>query len=105
MKKEEYDSKLSEIEDEMRAKKKSVACDYALSNAEYEVGDIISDHTSIILIDKVKWGYGYKKYPECVYFGYRLKKNNLTPRADESRDSIYQSNVKKMHNHRLTKKA
>lgn len=85
---EEYKQKLAELESEFKVKKDKLARDYAFANAKFKEGDIIKDETFIILVDKLKWGFGFhEKLPKVFYSGVCLKKD-LTPRKDGNRETL-----------------
>lgn len=96
MTKEEYNKAIERIEATEKEAKRKLAMDYAFANKRYKVGDIIKGSGCTILVDNIKWVFGFIK-PECVYYGAALRKD-LKPRKDESRDSIYDSNVEKKLN-------
>ena len=95
MKPEEFKLKLKELEDMFNADKTALRREYAYSNQSHHKGDIISDSTCTIKIDNVAFGNFFRdNLPECVYYGYELKKD-LTPRKDGSKNTIWQSSIKK----------
>lgn len=68
---------------------------YALANNNVKIGDIISDGTISIKVEKiqvVQSSFG-NEYPECRYSGKKVKKDGSFFK-DGSNDSIYQSNMK-----------
>ena len=90
----EYQSKLKELSDNFEEDKSTLARQYAFSNNELKVGDIIKDMVGAIKIEKILFtqGMGYNSFPECVYFGSELRKD-LMPRKDGSKRKIYQSQI------------
>lgn len=71
---------------------------YALTNNNVKIGDIISDSTISIKVEKiqvVQSSFG-NEYPECRYPGKKVtKKGDFF--KDGSNDFIYQSNLKKIN--------
>jgi len=65
---------------------------FALANKKLNIGDIASDGTRSIRVDKFKYTC-YGKYPEVVYIGQTLKKDG-TPTKKIQEDSIYQTYLK-----------
>lgn len=54
-----------------------IACDFALSNQKFKVGDIVDNNIDRILIDKVKVsGWSFDSPPCCVYYGQCYTKGN-----------------------------
>jgi len=66
--------------------------EFALSNNTVQVGDILFDHSYIVLVEQVR-AYSGVTGPTCVYEGARLKKD-LSPRKDGRRVSVWQQNIK-----------
>lgn len=90
MNKIEYNTGLETINREYELAKRTLATKYALSNAQFEKGDIIKNHLNTILVDKISVYRGNGSFPEPVYEGFILKKD-FTRRQDGSRASIYGS--------------
>ena len=66
---------------------------YVNENKKHSVGDIIQDHCCKILVEKIRYSTpATSKFPEAVYFGAVLKKDN-TPRKDSSTYNLYESNL------------
>jgi hypothetical protein len=68
--------------------------EFALSNNRVQLGDIVSDGFSIVLVDRIE-NLRDTPIPSCVYYGIKLKKD-LTLRADRARESVWQGRIK-MH--------
>ena len=90
MKKEELDSKLSQLEQEYSLNKKKLIIEFCDANNPYKVGDIFTDHIGSIRIEKIKYSL-YMGKPCCVYYGVELKKD-LTPRKIQMNRKAWQSN-------------
>lgn len=96
MTKEEYNSKIKELQDDFEKKKSDVEVQYAMSNNPYNVGDILQSDFGIILkVEKVrvarKWS---DMLPECVYIGQQLTKK-LEPHKRPDVRQLYQSSIAK----------
>lgn len=77
-----------------KAERKELAKRYAKKNTLYEKGQIIRDDSCTIKIDNVSYGVPFGgNIPEPYYLGYVLKKD-LTPRKNEERSWIRQSQIK-----------
>jgi len=67
-----------------------------LDNAEYKVGDIVSDSSKSIEVTKVKWSesgfWESRLNPQAVYFGYILTKK-LVRRKDLKTAHIYENDI------------
>ncbi len=86
----EYQTKLKQLDVDYLSAKRKLAIEYALSNAEYKIGDIIIsvNDNDIIKIDKITTYQSFYDAPMCVYHGVALKKD-LTPKKNGIRNSIY----------------
>lgn len=83
MKEPEYCIRRIDIEIEFAEKFKSLDNEYALSNNEVEIGDVISSCDQTIIVDKISVGK-YLSRPCCKYYGYN---------GDGTRGIIWQSYV------------
>lgn len=93
MTKEEYKSKVIEINNDRELKLKSLAKEYALSNNPYKIGDIVTDHIKTVKIEKIQFTLGgLQSPPECVYTGIELTKKG-EPNKKGNKRSVYQSNI------------
>lgn len=72
-----FNDRLKEIEDVYRTSKNNLYREYALLNAKFKVGDIITNGTYTILVQEVDVSKGIG-LPEVIYHGIELK-NDLTP--------------------------
>lgn len=83
----ELKEKLNLLEKNYENAKKELYYQYAMKQVIFSIGDIISDKTQTIIIDKIT---AYKGFglPQPVYHGIELTRN-LTPRKDKRRGSIY----------------
>lgn len=92
MNKDQLDYELIKIKKEYEQKIIEVKKKFADSNNPYKVGYIIQDHIGKGKIERI--GYHFSFDTQCRYFCQQLKKDG-TPRNDNSRRWIYQSNIEK----------
>lgn len=89
--KEHYLNELKKIEDLADQKIKAIQREYALSNAEFKIHDILFDErrSLTIKVDRITTYVGGKyEEPIAVYHGFELKKD-LTIKKSETRQSFY----------------
>lgn len=98
MNKQEYLDKLKDAENVYKAAKNKIYLEYALSNANFKIGDIIERYGEIILVEKITAGVISFNYPQPVYSGTLLKKD-LTPKKSQEKSSIYGDENVKFHKH------
>lgn len=72
--------------------------EYANENNPHKVGDVISDHSITIKIQKISVSFGSQRIPQCVYDGIILKKDG-TPNVRGKTDTVYQANIKVSEKH------
>jgi hypothetical protein len=93
MKEQEYKDKLKELEEKFIMDKKSLAKEYAFSNALLRVGENASSNTETIKIDHIKYSMGsFGSLPEVVYYGVLLTKKG-EPNKRGERAGIHQSHL------------
>lgn len=92
MTKEELKEHLSQLETRHRQDITTLYKEYELSNNVYKIGDIISDHSTTIKIEKIKVSILFGE-SQCVYEGTQLKKDG-TPSKKQNNTTIFQSNIK-----------
>ena len=95
MTKEEYKSKMKELENEFRKKKSILYREYAESNNPYKVGDIIEDHLGKGQI--ISWETCMlfaQDFPCLSYKCHNLLKNGNISKKEPMR-YIYQNNIKR----------
>lgn len=86
----EYRNELQKIEDNYNLSKKNLYIKYARENRRFAIGDIIKDSSGTIIIVTSFNTSLFGGLPKPIYIGKVLKKD-LTPRKDNSTDSIYES--------------
>lgn len=92
---EEYESRLKAIKERFEKESQELSKEYAFSNSNYSIGDIITDNVGSIKIERIQFSVGgnfMRKYPECVFTGVELKKD-LTPTKKGEKRKIYQSSI------------
>lgn len=88
----EYDKAIYEIEKDFEAKKKAIRLEYVESNAIAKVGDIVSDGSVTISVDKIICSTTFDSYPIIKYSGIKYTKRGNPYKSGE--DSIMrQSNI------------
>lgn len=98
MKLEELEIKLAEIKAEAQKKRTEAIIAYCKANQKFKVGDIIEDHCHVIKVDSLHYSTGILSFsPETVYRGRRLRKSDLKPVKSGDIESVWESNVKKVH--------
>lgn len=94
MTKDSYLEGIALIEKQYKEAKSQLGRQYAYANNTVKEGDVISDHTNTIKIDKIQWGIPFgKNIPECVFSGPCLTKKG-EPYKNGDRAQIWQHNIK-----------
>ena len=88
---EEYHEQLRVLENDYNEARKEFAVKYAKSINPYNIGDVITDGTTTLRIEKFRV-YLDIKNPRLNYYGIELKKDG-TPRKKQRGVYIYQSNI------------
>lgn len=92
MTKEEYKQKTAEIYKEYQYKQKELDVEFALSNTDVKIGDVVADNCSMIIVEKIKVDRAWSSHLPSVYFeGTRLTKKFVAFKSGE-RATVY--NVK-----------
>jgi hypothetical protein len=89
---DEYLLELKAIEQEKYEALQDLMKRFIIANNTQKKGDIVSDNTNTIVIEKIMYGLGHK--PCAIYFGTCLKKDGTT-RKDGKKVKVYQSNLVK----------
>lgn len=75
MTKEEYEKRLFELNQRFKKEKHELAKEFALSNNDVKIGDIVSDGNNIISVSKFCIDFGYPNpIPYVYYKGIKLTK-------------------------------
>ena len=96
-----YKELLSGLEVQFESNKKALARKYAFENQMFQKGDTIQKDDTIIVIDTIKWGFGYSCLPSVSYEGNKLTKKLETPKRGDKRANIWQrdgSGITKINN-------
>lgn len=96
MTKQEFDSRLKELQLEFDKKKKALFVDFALSHNTITIGDIVQDHIGCAEVIKLGIHIRYDAYSEMRYYCIELKKDG-TPKKKETMRWVYQSNIKEVN--------
>lgn len=87
---EEYQSELKLLESEFLKRKYRLVKECALSNNDYQIGDIFTDHIGSIKVEQIDVVLSSQK-PTCVYCGIELKKDG-TPTKKRTKRQAWQIN-------------
>lgn len=90
---EEFKTKNSNLEHQLKRSKSRLAKEYAFSNNDISKGEFVCDSIGKILVDMIQVTYSFgSSLPECVYTGIEYTKKDK-PMKSGSRRSVYQSNL------------
>lgn len=93
MNQEEYISKLKTLHETFEEQKKAIYREYALSNNNVQIGDIVITKFIIIYVETIQIHISsFNNLPECVYSGTQLTKK-LLPRAINKQNIVYQRDI------------
>lgn len=98
MNKTEFEKQKQVLKDTYEKELDKLINEYVLSNNSVKIGDIISASSCTIKVDRihiVKNSY-FNDLPQCCYTGRKIKKDGSFFK-DNSIDSVYQSNLKKIN--------
>ncbi len=91
---DEYHAELNAMKTRHEKEIKEFKTQYALSNNQYKIGDIIQDRYGIMKIEKITVSAGIAgSYPECVYAGMQLTKNLKPAKKQLKNRLVWQSNI------------
>lgn len=96
MTKQEFDSRLKELQLEFDKKKKALLIDFALSHNTITIGDIVKDNLGCAEVIKLGIHICYDGYSAMRYNCIELKKDG-TPKKKETMRWVYQSNIKEVN--------
>jgi len=89
---QDYESKITQLKDELEKNIKDLAIEYAKEHNPYSVGDIIKDHNCKIIIEKIIYTFDYNRVPCCAYVGTKLNKDNSMNKLGK-KERVYQLNI------------
>ena len=98
MNKEEYLKAKKALEAEFEEKKKQLAREFAYSNNDVKIGDIITDHYKTIRVEKLLWGYDYGSNMPCMFYrGTRLNKKGKPVKREADDNRISQTDIREIN--------
>ena len=98
MNKEEFLKAKKILEEEFEAKKKQLAREYAYSNNDVKIGDVITDHYKTIRVEKFLWGYDFGTRLSCMYYrGTRLNKKGEPMKRDADDNKVSQTDIREIN--------
>lgn len=98
MNKEEYLKAKKVLEEEFEEKKKQLAKEFAFSNNDVKIGDIITDHYKTIRVEKFLWGYDFVSHMPCMcYLGVRLTKKGEPVKREADDNRISQTHIREIN--------
>lgn len=98
MNKEEYVKAKKALEAELEEKKKQLAREFAYSNNDVKIGDIINDHYKTIRVEKLLWGYDFGSHMPCMFYrGTRLTKNGQPAKREAEDNRVAQTDIKEIN--------
>jgi len=85
--------KLSEIDSLAKKQKNKLMFDYAIKNAKYKIGEVVTNRATTIAMEKIQWTSGSDgNNPQPVYYGKILTKK-LKPRKDGETHIIFENDA------------
>jgi hypothetical protein len=72
---EEYQNRMKLLKNEYKTKKIDLIKEFAFSNNEICVGDVIENGYVRILVDRIVVDVALENYPYCVYIGLKVTKD------------------------------
>ena len=97
MTKEDFKTRLEDINTKYEQEKKRLYLQYAHENNIVEIGDIVEDHIGCGRVLKMKATFAsFDKYPSFIYECIEVKKDGTSKKKEAFRQ-IYQINVKKVN--------
>ena len=98
MNKEEYLNAKKALEAELLKKKKQLAREFAYSNNDVKIGDVITDHYKTIRVEKLLWGYDFGSHMPCMFYrGTRLTKNGQPAKREAEDNRVAQTDIKEIN--------
>lgn len=91
---EEYRNALKSLEDYVKKAKAKISFEYATSNNPYKLGDIITDGSNRIKIEKADVRISTSGIPTCVFRGPLVKKDGEQYQNGKW-EEVWQTNIEK----------
>lgn len=92
MTREELKQKIAHIEHVAEMQKKAAYREFVESNAKCKIGDIVSDATDTIRVERIEYSVFHKDI-SIYYFGPVLTKKG-EPRKDGTKRAVFESQIK-----------
>ena len=93
MNKEEYLAEKKAISNRFNDELRALDKRYASSNNIVKIGDVVTDHATTILVERIILAYDYSGIPTVKLRGFRLKKNGK-PTKQKIHDEVFMPNVR-----------
>ncbi|RZM21306.1 MAG: hypothetical protein EOO88_33695 [Pedobacter sp.] len=87
---QEYNQRLSQLEERFQIEKDALVVECALANNPYQVGDVFTDYNGSIRIESIR-PYRAHQLPTCAFYGLVLT-NDESPDKTQTRREAYQIN-------------
>ena len=98
MNKEEFLKAEKVLKEEFEAKKKQLAREFAYSNNDVKIGDIITDHYKTIRVLKFLWCYDFVSRMPCMFYrGTRLNKKGEPVKREADDNRISQTDIREIN--------
>jgi len=98
MNKEEYLKAKKALEAELEEKKKQLAREFAYSNNDVKIGDVITDHYKTIRVEKLLWGHNFGTPFSCMFYrGTRLTKNGQPAKRGAEYNRVAQTDIREIN--------
>ena len=98
MNKEEYLKAKKALEAEFEEKKKQIAREFAYSNNDVKIGDVITDHYKTIRVEKLLWGHNFGTPFSCMFYrGTRLTKNGQPAKREAEDNRVAQTDIREIN--------
>jgi len=92
MTEDEYKKAINEEDKRHNDKKKEICRAFALANSTVNVGDILTDESITIKVEKIIV-FMWTRLPSCVYEGPKLRKADFKPYKSGERGSVCKTNI------------
>ncbi len=94
MNKEEFLKAGKALKEEFEAKEKQLLKEFAYSNNDVKIGDIITDYYKTIRVEKLLWTRSFgNPFPCMVYRGVRLNKKGEPAKREADDNIVSQNNI------------
>ena len=92
MTQEELKERLAAIDRQSALQKKAAYFEYVKDNAKYKIGDVVSDETDTIRIERIDFNIFATGVVSIYYWGVMLTKKG-EPRKDGQKRAIYEERI------------